>query len=297
MYFLSEALTTLDIKSIITKIINLNLTLNDLSEILNILIQVVCIIFLMYIIIKIGNLVINRFVKRQEKSKIPIDTKKAKTLGAVLKSILKYTVYFFGTVAILEIFFGKISLAFASVGGVALGFGSQSLIKDILNGFFILFENQYVVGDYIDIEGKSGIVESVELRVTRIRDLNGDVHIIPNGLISKVTNHSKGNMRFLVDVNASYEENVDNVIDILDGVCDEFKLKNENVVEGPKVIGVTSYNDDGFTLRIIGKAKNMTQSDCENELRRKIKSAFDEKNIRTFYKRVKIIKDVEQKND
>lgn len=271
-----------------TKIDSL-LNINTLYNILWTGIRIAIIIVIMYLIVKIGNIIINKFVKRQEKLRFSIDTKKAKTIGAVLKSILRYSVYFIGVIAILEQMFGTISLAFAGLGGVAVGFGAQNLIKDIINGFFILFEEQYSVGDYVDLEGKSGIVESIEIRVTRLRDFNGDLHIIPNGLITKVTNHSKGDMRILVDIKIDINEHIDKAIEIIANSCKKVKESNKNIVDGPKVTGVVSLEDSCTTIRVIGKAKSMTQWDCENELRKIIREDLVKENIKMYYPKVSMV--------
>ncbi|WP_432432660.1 mechanosensitive ion channel family protein [Clostridium swellfunianum] len=264
---------------------NLNITSEQLTYALVKLIRVSAIIILMYLAIKIGSTIIHKFMERQRKSnfKFTLNEKRSKTLEAILKSVLRYAVYFFGIVAIFSQLFSAITLTFAGIGGVAIGFGAQSLVKDIINGFFILFEDQYAVGDYINIEDKGGIVESIELRVTKIRDFNGDLHIIPNGLISKITNHSRGNARVLVDVDIAYEEDVDKAIEVLSGVCEAFKNSSENMVEGPKVVGVTALKDNGLTLRLVGKAKPLTNFDCEVALRKEIKKALTRENIEIPY--------------
>jgi moderate conductance mechanosensitive channel len=254
------------------------------------------IIFVMYIVIKIGKHLIDKTVERQNGMRISLDEKKAKTLGAILTSLLRYSVYFFGISAILTRFFGTISLTFASIGGVAIGFGAQSLVKDVINGFFILFENQYIVGDYINIESKGGIVESLELRVTKLRDFNGDLHIIPNGLITQVTNHSRGDMRVMLDVDIAYEEDVESAIQVMQNVCEEFKEKNENMVEGPRVVGVAAVKEYAVTIKVIGKAKSMTQWECENQLRKEIKLALDKASISIPYPKRRIITDKEDKS-
>jgi small-conductance mechanosensitive channel len=255
--------------------------------------KIVGIIILMWLAIKISRWIINRTVEKQSRSELrfSLDERKSKTIGAVLKSILKYTVYFFGITAILTIIFGGISLTFASIGGVAIGFGAQNLVKDVINGFFILFEDQFSVGDYINIEDKGGIVESVELRVTKIRDFNGDLHIIPNGLITRVTNHSRGNMRILVEVDVDSDENIDRVIEVLNVACAKFKKNQEDIIEGPTVLGITSLKENNVTIRIVGKAKTMKQWDCEISLRMEIKKAFKEANIGVTYPRRRIIKE------
>ncbi|WP_027626067.1 mechanosensitive ion channel family protein [Clostridium lundense] len=254
-------------------------------------IRVVIILILMYIIIKVGNKVINRFVEKQSEMKFSLDERKSKTLGAVLKSILKYSVYFFGIFIIMEMLFGIQGLTFASIGGVAIGFGAQNIVKDIINGFFILFEDQYAVGDYVTIQDKNGIVESIELRITRMRDFNGDLHIIPNGSIREVTNHSRGNRGISVDVDIANDENVDKAILAIKEVCNKFKDENENIVDGPNVSGIVQLKETGTTIRIVGKVKPMTQWDIEMELRKRIKDVLDKENISRPYPRIRILKE------
>ena len=254
--------------------------------------KIVVVIIVMWLSIEIVSKIINKTVEKQSVSELrfTLDERKSKTIGAVLKSILRYTVYFFGITAILTIIFGGISLTFAGIGGVAIGFGAQNLVKDIINGFFILFEDQFSVGDYINIEENGGIVESIELRVTKIRDFNGDLHIIPNGLITKVTNHSRGNMRILVDVDVDSDENIDKVIEVINVACEKFKKDKEDIVEGPKVMGITSLKENSVTIRIMGKAKTMKQWECEMSLRKEIKKALKAADIRIPYPR-RIIKE------
>ncbi|WP_032123317.1 mechanosensitive ion channel family protein [Clostridium amazonitimonense] len=251
---------------------------NFLSKLLTITV----IIIIMYVIVKVGTKIIDKFIKKQSRMKISLDEKKANTLGALLKSILRYTVYFFGIASILTQVVGPISLTFAGIGGVAIGFAGQNFVKDIINGFFILFEDQFAVGDYISIEDKAGIVDSIGLRLTKIKDFNGDLHLIPNGSINKVTNHSRGDMRVLVDVDIAYEEDIDNAIEVLNLVCENFKT-HENMVDGPRVIGVTAFKESGVTIRVLGKAKSMSQWECENSLRREIKKALDINKIEIPY--------------
>ncbi len=267
----------------------LKITADQVNDVLWKGIRVIFILVCMYVIIKIGSKLIEKTVSNQKNLKFSLDDKKARTLGAVLRSILRYTVYFIGISAIVSSLLGGISLTIASIGGVAIGFGAQSLIKDVINGFFILFEDQYSVGDYITIEGKNGIVESIELRITKLRDFNGDLHIVPNGLIANVTNHSRGNMRVLVDVDIAYEEDAYRAMDVLKEACESFKSSNENIIEGPNVLGVAALKDSGVTIRVAGKAKSMTQWECENQLRALLKKTLDDANIEIAYNVTKVI--------
>lgn len=259
------------------------------------IIKIAMVLVAMYLIVKIGNGIINRYIHKQKDFKFSLDDRKAKTVGAILKSILRYSVYFFGIFSIISIISPKIgltSLTFAGIGGVAVGFGAQSLIKDIINGFFILFEDQFTVGDYINIDDKGGIVESLELRVTKIRDFNGDLHIIPNGLITKVTNHSRGNIRIMVDVDIAYDEDVDKAIQVISDLCEKFKEKNEEcVTEGPSVLGVAAFKEGGVSIRVAGKTKPMKQWDTEMKLRKEIREALKGAGININYPKVKIVKE------
>lgn len=272
-----------------------NITRDQIDSVVWKVIHIIFIMVCMYVAIKIGSKIIEKTVHKQKDLRFSLNDKKARTLGAVLRSILRYTVYFIGIGAIISNLFGGISLTIASIGGVAIGFGAQNLIKDVINGFFILFEDQYSVGDYITIEGKNGLVESIELRITKLRDFNGDLHIIPNGLISNVTNHSRGNMRVLVDIDITYEQDAYIAMDVLKKACEKFKEMNENVVDGPNVVGVTSLKESGVTIRIVGKAKSMTQWECENQLRAFLKKTLDDAHIDIAYPVTRIISNKEQK--
>src|SRR5699024_6993326 len=152
--------------------------------------------------------VIDRTMNRRKKGIFYADEKKINTLSTVLKNIIKYIFYFIGLVMVLDMFNISTSsiLATAGIGGLAIGFGAQSLVKDIITGFFILFEDQFSVGDYVKIGEYEGIVEELGVRVTKIRDFSGELHIIPNSNIGAVTNRTRGAMRALVKVSVAYEE-------------------------------------------------------------------------------------------
>ncbi|MBD7913102.1 MULTISPECIES: mechanosensitive ion channel family protein [Clostridium] len=247
-------------------------------------IRIIIILILMYLTIKIGKRIIDKFVERQIKSnaRFSMDNQKAKTIGGVLKSVLRYVTYFSGLALILADFFGGMSVAMASVGGVALGFGAQSLVKDVINGFFILFEDHYGVGDHVTIGNFTGIVETIGIRTTSIRDFTGDLHLIPNGTITTVTNHSRGNIKFIVDVEVSYEENIDNVIGIISEVTKKFEERNEDITSPIEVLGVNSVNPSksSMIIRVSGGSKPLKQWSMERKLRKEIKGAFDEKGIK-----------------
>ena len=268
------------------------LNLEDFEIILNKGLKVISIIVIMYLSINIGKYLIKKVVDKQVKSNaaLSLDPQRAKTLGGVMRSILKYSVYFLGITTILSVLFGGISFTFASIGGVALGFGAQSLIKDFINGFFILFEDQFGIGDYVTIGNFSGIIQTIGIRTTVIKDFNGDIHSIPNGTISEVTNHSRGNTRFIVDVDIAYEEDIDNAINAIKECCDKFQKEHEEFINEPmEVLGVSALAASSVTIRTIGRTKPLTQWKMENELRKAIKITLDKKGIEIPYPKTQLI--------
>lgn len=202
------------------------------------------------------------------------------TLGNVAKSIVRYGMYFICAIICLTIIFGPIPLTFAGVGAAIVGFGSQSLIKDIASGFFILFEGQYIIGDHVTIGTNEGIVESIELRVTRIRAFNGDLFIIPNGSIIQVTNHSNGPQRFEVLVSVDHNEDTNKVESILSNCCDNINKENPNILEPAALIGISAFTNTGLTFRILGMAKPLSRIQLESSLRKLIKEQFSKNKIK-----------------
>lgn len=163
-------------------------------------------------------------------------------------------------------------LATAGIGGLAIGFGAQSLVKDIITGFFILFEDQFSVGgDYVKIGEYEGIVEELGVRVTKIRAFSGgELHIIPNSNIQTVTNRARGgNMRALVVVTVAYEEDIEKVSRVLNEVCNEIRKSNESIVEGPNLIGLSNLGEYGMDFTIVARTKSMEQWGVEREIRKK----------------------------
>ena len=160
--------------------------------------------------------------------------------------------------------------------GLAVGVGSQNLIRDFLNGFFILIENQYDVGDYVIIGDMSGRVEAVNLRATKLIADNGSEHTLPNSSVVKVTNMSRSLIVAKVTVPFKYDISVIAAAALLNSVCLKAKEANENIVEGPTVLGITDLKPEGLTLTISAKVKPMTQSNVEIYLRESIQLAFKE---------------------
>ncbi|RCW71837.1 mechanosensitive ion channel family protein [Saliterribacillus persicus] len=213
-------------------------------------------------------------------SKQKISESRVTTLEKLLLNIFSYTLIFLFIVMLFGIFdvpFGPL-LASAGVVGLAIGFGAQGLVSDIVTGFFILLEKQIEVGDYVTTGGYSGIVEEVGLRTTQIRGFDGTLNFVPNRDVMGVSNHSRGNMRALVDIGISYDDNIDQAMQVLQTICEEFQT-DARFIDGPDVLGVQAFGSSEIVLRVLGKTENMEQWGAERDMRKRIKEAFDANGI------------------
>lgn len=205
---------------------------------------------------------------------------RTKTLRSILKSLTTYGLYIFAILYIITLFVGPLGLTLTSIGGVALGFGAQSFVKDIIAGIFILMENKFKIGEYVTIGGRQGIVEDIGLRTTVLRDFNGDMHIIPNGNIQEVTNVSRGDRRFMVEVLIPDTGAVEQAAVLLQEVSEEFKKTHDQLLDGPAYVGVVNIRDVGATLRVQGRAEYVYHWIYENDLRRDILQRFAQAGIK-----------------
>lgn len=206
------------------------------------------------------------------------------TTGSLLRSIATIviaTVTVLTVLALLDIPLAPL-LASAGVGGVALGFGAQALVKDYLSGIFMILEDQYGVGDYIDTGEAAGTVEEVTLRVTRLRDFDGVVWYVRNGEIIRIGNRSQGWSTVTVDLPFSYEEDVDRVIGI---IREEVSAMNEDthwgevLREAPSVLGVETITAGTVTVRVFATCAPNENWGIQREIRRRVKEAFDREGI------------------
>ena len=231
---------------------------------------------------------IERFVPENDSLRASESKKRAHTLG----NTLRHTLLFFLTFIAILMILGELGidlaplLATAGIGALAIGFGAQSLVKDVISGFFILLENQYRIGDAIEVAGVSGIVESVSLRKTVLRDLEGKVHTVPNGEIKIVSNLSKEWSRLVLDVLVSYREDIDRVVDLLTQIGKELAAEEpykSAMLEPLQILGVERFGESHLVLRLVVKTAPLKQWEVGRELRKRIKKRFDEKGIQIPY--------------
>ena len=241
---------------------------------------IIAILVISVITIKIMKSWVDRLLPYQDQPRV-------RTISGLIKNGLSYLISFIAIVMILErigINTGSL-VAAAGIGGVAIGFGAQNLVRDVVTGFFIVLEDQYDVGDHVTITGVGGLVEEIGLRVTKIRDFGGELHIIPNGEVKTVTNHMGEAMRVLVEVDIAYEVDVDKAIGVLEQLFAQVAEEVSDIVDGPKVLGVQDLGDSGVKLMTMAKTKPLTQWAIGRDIRKRIKVAFDQHGIEIPYPR------------
>jgi len=254
-------------------------------------IRILLILFGMWLLVKIAGVIGRRIIKIAEDDDPTTENdreRRAKTLAQIFKLMVKTLVVAFGSISIVkELGFdiGPI-LAGAGILGLAIGFGSQSLVKDIVSGFFLIMENQIRVGDVVRIGEISGTVEKITLRIVVLRDLEAIVHVIPNGEIKTLSNLTYGWSRAVINVAVSYHENIDKVMDILktlgNGMALEEKFKNY-ILEEPVILGVDSLGDSSVNIKVLFKTVPLMQWDVGREYRRRILNEFDRLGIEIPY--------------
>jgi len=234
------------------------------------------------ILVRLGSSAITRLFSRTEDSLLT-GNKRARTMVALTKSILRYSVYFIAGVMILGLCGVQTGALVAGAGivGLAVGFGAKNLVEDVISGFFILFEDQFAVGDYISAAGVSGIVEEMGLRVTRLKDLGGQVHYIPNGKIAQVTNHSRGSLQAIVDIGVAYEADHNHAISVLEKACMNLAQEHPDLIAtGPEVLGIVALHPDHVLIRISAGAMPLQQRKVEREIMKRAKEAMESAGIK-----------------
>lgn len=246
--------------------------------------QIVLAILAFLIARSIGKRLIGASFAKMENQK-NMSANRVRTLEKLTVNAFSYVLIFVFITIILGIFELDATglIAGAGIVGLAIGFGAQGLVSDVVTGFFLLLERQIDVEDYVTISGIDGVVEQVGLRNTQLRGFDGTLHFIPNRDISSVSNHSRGNMRALVDIGISYDENIDEATAVLQAACDKIATENEMIIEGPNVIGVQALGSSDIVLRIIAKTENGSQWEVERKLRKELKDVLDANNIEIPY--------------
>ena len=210
--------------------------------------------------------------------------KRSDTLKSVIRNLTNITIVIVAVMMILDQLGVKIGpiLAAAGVVGIAVGFGAQQLVKDIIQGFFILLDDQIRVGDVVQIAGKGGLVENVNLRMITLRDLAGNVHFVRNGEITVVTNMTKEYSRYVFDIGVAYREDVDEVIEVIKRVDADLREDPEyktDILEPIEILGLDQFADSAIIIKARTKTKPIRQWAVAREFNRRLKRTFDELDI------------------
>jgi small conductance mechanosensitive channel len=239
-----------------------------------------------FIVIRIVRIIINRSRDRIiNRTGDDLErTKRTETLAGLIEKTFRTILLVSALLMVLQslgINIGPL-LAGAGVVGLAVGFGAQSLVKDVIGGFFILAENHMNVGDVVEIGGKGGIVESINLRVTTLRDLSGDMHIVPNGEIAVLTNRTKEYSREVLEIGVAYKENVDDVMRVMKEVGDGLEKDPEfaGIITEPfEILGLDSFGSSSVNIKARITTVPREQWRTAREYRRRLKNTFDERGI------------------
>ena len=235
----------------------------------------------------------NRFtMSLSQNDMLDLEEKRLRTLAKLFKSIVSYVLYFIGIITCLDMvgFSVMTIVAGAGVVSLAVAFGAQSIVQDLMSGIFIVLENQYAVGEYVQIDTVQGQVKEIGMKTTKLETIDGHLMIIANGSIGKVVNYSRAAQRGVVDVGIAYEENVDYAMEVIQKACDKVALLyKEDLEERPNVMGVVALADSSVTVRATFTAWHWKQLPIERDLRREIKNALDEANVEISYPKIHLV--------
>ncbi|WP_343033650.1 mechanosensitive ion channel family protein [Virgibacillus ihumii] len=238
------------------------------------IVEIIVIIVVAVLVIRIGSKLVDHLFEGRRQGPLRISERREKTLEKLITNTLKYTVYFTAFIMILDgVFKFEVGalLAGAGVAGLAIGFGAQSLVKDVISGFFIIFEDQFSVGDYIIASGVEGTVEEIGLRTSKIQSWTGELNVVPNGNITQVTNYSIYNGLAVIDINVPYESDVTVAEEIIEDVIQGLPDKYEEIVNTPIIHGVQTLDVSHYVIRVIADTLPVYQWAGARIIRKEVK--------------------------
>jgi len=246
--------------------------------------RVLLIVILTLIALRVARFLSVRIFMLSRKERDAEFQKRVDTLSSVIRYVLVIGIFLVAAMMVmgeLGIEIGPV-LAAAGIVGLAVGFGAQSLVQDVISGFFILLEDQIRVGDVVQIGDKGGVVERMTLRMVVLRDLAGNVHFVRNGQIQVVTNMTKEYGRYVFDIGVAYREDVDEVIEVIKGVDEELRSDPkfmDDILEPIEILGLDQFADSAVIIKARTKTKPIMQWAVGREFNKRLKKKFDEKNI------------------
>ncbi|MFC5559710.1 mechanosensitive ion channel family protein [Ureibacillus thermophilus] len=255
--------------------------------------KITAILVVSYLVVFIGKRIIARFFKLRMKAPLNYSERRQKTLLKLSQSVLSYIVYFAAIIGILSSLNINVAglLAGAGIAGLAIGFGAQNLVKDVITGFFIIFEDQFGVGDYVRINTASsaeGTVTEIGLRTTKIIGITGEVYIIPNGQITEVVNYSLNNSIAIIDMQVGIEADVEKMEKLITEYLKTLPSKYEELVDVPKFVGVQNVAGAEMTIRITAETKPQQHYGIARTIRRDVKKILEKNGIPMAYPKMMI---------
>ncbi|MTD31214.1 mechanosensitive ion channel [Planomicrobium sp. YIM 101495] len=255
--------------------------------------EVIAIVLVAWLLVRIAKALIRRTFTVRVKG--PFKTKghgrRQQTLQKLLENIVAYVIWFMAIVAVLSAFNINITgiIAGAGVLGLAVGFGAQNLVRDIITGFFIIFEDQFSVGDYVRINQAEGTVEEIGLRTTKVKAWTGELFIFPNGNVTEVVNFSIHNSIAVVDVNISYESDIANVEELIREFLETLQERYEQIISPPDLLGVQTMTTTEIVVRITAETLPMQHFAVARGIRRDLKEFLDKRGVEIPYPRMVMV--------
>lgn len=221
--------------------------------------------------------------EREDKERLA-NEKRVRTLTGMLHTIALTLLWVIAVIMGLDQIGLDITpiLAGAGIAGLAVGFGAQNLVRDVINGFFMILENQVRVGDVAVVNGTGGLVEAISFRTITLRDLSGTVHIFPNGTVTTIANMTKGWSAYVMEIGVAYKEDTDKVVAVMKQVADELQqdpVIGIKMIEPIEIMGVDAFGDSAVVIKARLKTFPIEQWSVGREYRRRLKKAFDQNNI------------------
>jgi small-conductance mechanosensitive channel len=248
------------------------------------------------VFIALGAFILNKLAKRIIRRVVVVavvgdknepaeaEVKREETLIRIFTWVIRIVILVTSSLMILQevgVPIGPI-LAGAGIIGLAVGFGAQYFIRDIITGFFMILENQYRIGDVVDFDGTVGEVEDISLRMTTLRDMNGTVHYVPHGDIKRVSNNAKNFAKINLDLGVGYSTNIEQLIEVINQVGNELaqaEYWKDLIIKAPQFLRVNDFGDSAIVVKIVGETQALKQWEVTGELRKRLKSAFDKAEI------------------
>jgi len=253
--------------------------------------KVLMIIVVSGIVVRIAKMLIRKTFSVRIKGPLKYNERRQQTMSKLLENVVTYAVYFMAIIAVLSAFTIDITglIAGAGVLGLAVGFGAQNLVKDVITGFFIIFEDQFSVGDYVRIGQAEGTVEEIGLRTTKVKGFTGELFIFPNGNVTDVVNFSIHNSIAVVDGNISYESDIARVERLIQEFLVDLPERYEQIIKPPELLGVQNITTTEIIMRITAETLPMQHFAVSRGIRRDLKEYLDQKGVEIPYPRMVMV--------